>query len=735
MTTSLYRQIRASLALAWRRARNELGAGVLTGAKLYGEIAADDQANQVLSGIDDLTAKFRALQGKDRMDQYPVIRQQMDQLYQSGRANLGTADQTLAYDRQTRFLYQRSLREAGDLYDQGMKEWGVGVNKAGADLALVGGARAAESGDLNSLESHTKDLILWRNKDAELHFGSNLSPDMRSDIERGARADMTKAAVQSLITSDPMRAQQMLEAGRNNMPAAEYAPLAAHLKGEVANFQGQQMAFGPSAGGNPTIAPSRVTQIAQASGVDPALANATAALESGHGSNVGTRGDIYQMGPNERAAVGGGAAPAANADLQTQQGVQFLGQKRQELQTALGRDPTNAEIYLAHQQGTGGAVALLTHPNDPAGRVVGNDAAIRANGGDPEAPASQFVAMWQQRYQHAEQQYSTGQPVYPYPSGKLQQIMQSNASPEAKAVAARLTELQWTDQNHAYEQQQHQIQEASRNRENQIISDVYSPSPTVTLQQVANDPALTPESRMRMLGFVSAGPNPKVNVAASQHTAMGLLDDMRKPAGDPSRITSMDQITDAYTQGKLTREDFTFLQGQFANVRSPDGDKLANMERDFVNGMKSSITKSNPLLGNIDHEGDPKFYEFNWMVNQRVAQYRQEGKNPFDLFDPSKPDYLGTPKAMQQYTTSMTQSTQHVTDALGLTIPQAGVQPQAPGNAVPAAPTAPPTLPRQPGESMQSWVARMHLGLPGVGAPPNPGLPAANQAGVAVPIR
>src|ERR1700686_3976645 len=36
---------------------------------------------------------------------------------------------------------------------------------------------------------------------------------------------------------------------------------------------------------------------------------------------------------------------------------------RSALQNALGRDPTDAELYLAHQQGAQGAINLLTNPD------------------------------------------------------------------------------------------------------------------------------------------------------------------------------------------------------------------------------------------------------------------------------------------------------------------------------------------------------------------------------------
>ena len=62
-------------------------------------------------------------------------------------------------------------------------------------------------------------------------------------------------------------------------------------------------------------------------------------------------------------------------------------------QNAQGRLPTPAEAYLMHQQGSQGGLTLLGNPDEPAGSLL-SYAAIKNNGGDPSAPASNFVQKW-----------------------------------------------------------------------------------------------------------------------------------------------------------------------------------------------------------------------------------------------------------------------------------------------------------------------------------------------------
>lgn len=62
------------------------------------------------------------------------------------------------------------------------------------------------------------------------------------------------------------------------------------------------------------------------------------------------------------------------------------------LSGTLGRAPNAGELYLAHQQGLGGATKLLSNPNAPASQVVGS-AAANLNAGQGMT-AGQFANQW-----------------------------------------------------------------------------------------------------------------------------------------------------------------------------------------------------------------------------------------------------------------------------------------------------------------------------------------------------
>ena len=134
-------------------------------------------------------------------------------------------------------------------------------------------------------------------------------------------------------------------------------------------------------------------------GVDPAYLLRAAQIESGMNPNDAnprsSAKGLFQFIDSTRARYGNFDPydPAASSDAAARLSVDNAGAIRR----ALGREPTNGELYLAHQQGAAGALKLLTNPDAPAESVVGSDA-FRLNGGRPGETASQFASRWTSKF-------------------------------------------------------------------------------------------------------------------------------------------------------------------------------------------------------------------------------------------------------------------------------------------------------------------------------------------------
>jgi len=81
----------------------------------------------------------------------------------------------------------------------------------------------------------------------------------------------------------------------------------------------------------------------------------------------------------------------------TEGAVAFAVDNMAYLTKVLGRTPTGGELYLAHQQGPGGAAKLLANPDAKAVDIVGMDA-INLNGGNAEMTAGEFANIWISKY-------------------------------------------------------------------------------------------------------------------------------------------------------------------------------------------------------------------------------------------------------------------------------------------------------------------------------------------------
>lgn len=192
--------------------------------------------------------------------------------------------------------------------------------------------------------------------------------------------------------------------------------------------------------------------------------------------------------------------------------------------------------------------------------------------------------------------------------------------------------------------------------------------------------------------------------AVSSRTANDLLTRMRLPEGDPNRIDSTDEIYGAYGRGELKTSDFNFLQKEFRDMRSPEGQTVSRTKTEFLRSVKPLIDKSNPLMGKIDQSGAQQFYLFNVEMNQKIDAYRKAGKNIYDLFDPSKPDYLGSPAAIAPFQKSLQDSMRD-----GVTRLRAPVNLTDPANTITGIQVVPQPArePRKAGESPEAYLKRI----------------------------
>lgn len=166
------------------------------------------------------------------------------------------------------------------------------------------------------------------------------------------------------------------------------------------------------------------------------------------------------------------------------------------LRKVLGREPSAGELYLAHQQGAGGATKLLANPNARAIDVVGGDA-IRWNGGRTDMTAGEFANMWISRFEGVEG--PDGSPYIPvtndYVISQIMETPQFKRLPmdDQDAVMSSISsQLKKMDDEDKLAKAQQKIDTKSRiEADLRSIEETGQPDESLTFEQVAS--SMTPQ--------------------------------------------------------------------------------------------------------------------------------------------------------------------------------------------------------------------------------------------------
>ena len=160
----------------------------------------------------------------------------------------------------------------------------------------------------------------------------------------------------------------------------------------------------PASTGAPRLADQSIETMirekATSAGIDPDYMVRMAQIESqgnprAANPNSSAKG-LYQFVDGTWQTHGSGDVFDAGAN--TDAAIRLTRENMDGLSKALGRNPEAWELYLAHQQGLGGAIKILGgDPNQNAASVLGADA-VNNNGGNANMTLGEFRQLWQGKY-------------------------------------------------------------------------------------------------------------------------------------------------------------------------------------------------------------------------------------------------------------------------------------------------------------------------------------------------
>ena len=386
----------------------KLGEGAFSAAQHFEQVQTDDAATSAMKQADDVMNEFRTLRGADALNAQEDYKKRVDDIFSEGRKGLSTPDQQFRYDQTVRNFQLRYINGTFASHaDEAAKFYASHTNSQAADLHL--GLIAQNPNDETVFRDNVEEVRRARVQQTQVE---GLGPQAATQAVRGADAEAWSARIRAIAAAgNPSAALDLANRNREALSVVDSHTGATFYDTLVANLQAKaDQQIGTNVGREEY---ARATAAhPYANGAMPVYSNVVQANPNGFSQRGLTRTVQIESGGNPEArngdAVGLGQFKPATwreygqgSPTDPDQAIfaiqRYASANKPALARALGREPTDAELYLAHQQGLVGAIRLLTNPSAAAGSLVGADA-VRLNGGDPNAPAYEFTGMWARKF-------------------------------------------------------------------------------------------------------------------------------------------------------------------------------------------------------------------------------------------------------------------------------------------------------------------------------------------------
>lgn len=223
---------------------------------------------------------------------------------------------------------------------------------------------------------------------------------------------------------------------------------------------------------------------------------------------------------------------------------------------------------------------------------------------------------------------------------KFQMLKETEQGINAKRIEQ---DRQQKAQNDAIAQQQEATQNA-------FIARMYDKNNPLTADDVikSNLDPFGSGSKEQMLKMLKASQDEKITTNPDVY--LGLAKRIGLPDGDPNKLVDQGALYDAFAKGQLTHGSLNELRQELSGSKTEEGQQLIALRKGILKSASDALTKTNPVLGIKDPEGDDRLQKFTSAFFNQYNAGVKAGKTPQQLLSPDSPDYLG--KIIRLYTPS-----------------------------------------------------------------------------------
>lgn len=554
------------------QAGEEFGRGAMIAGKFFGKVAADDASNQfqdfaskllhgdpskMVAGPDGSQVPdtgYLGTKGRSALDARPAVQKQIDDKIKELRAGLQTPEQQLEFDNFSRRYRTGVVERVGNHADQQSTSWYASVNTATAKLAMDQISNNWDKPEL--VAAGAADLTAAYVKNAQIKGGSDL--EIRQAIN-DARRDALGAQLDAMAVNDPARAMRVLDKNKDiagvkyDEMSNKFRARAEQQAGIGAGVEAIKRTYQPA--GKTVYTDAQLAAAGAPYGISAAYLARTHALEGDGVSKTGAKGPFQFIDSTAREV---GVKDPFNPEEAAAGAARLAAKNKVALASNLGRVPTDAELYLAHQQGPAGAAALLEHPNMTAAQALVTGGAykdiitaarkIRVNGGDPNAPASQFTNMWTAKFNGA-----LGMAVAQRRANALQAVLENpDLSPQAQSHAIQYVNQQMAAQKVAMEEDDRALRDKRNQAQTEYVRALIQGGDPNIIAKIAADPTLSASEIENLYNFSKS-----VGVTARQDYGKGYTQAYRAILSDPSDPQHISDVRQLIERGDPENGDLT----------------------------------------------------------------------------------------------------------------------------------------------------------------------------------
>lgn len=350
------------------------------------------------------------------MNAAPQFNSDLDGLESQIRSTMPSQAAQLQFDVASRRYRANLAEDSGRFLDQQSNNWYDDVTTNSVNVSQ--NSVAANPNDARTVAGAAADTTNALVQQA-VRRGANANDPtdpLIQDAHLKGRQITLKTQIQSIATTNPTQALGIVQKNQALL-GTDYAPLYDSLRTQAtaqtgtnwhqnyikANTPATTAAYATSPA-NPTNPVYTETAQQLPGGMSASGLARTVQIESGGRDLTNKFGyaGYTQFGPHEWATYGAGGNIHDFGDS-VRAAQRYAIANGQQLSTFLGRQPTDAELYLAHQQGAGGAKKLLAIPNAPAAQAIGYNAVynnlptpLRSEAGT--ITSQEFVSYWTRKF-------------------------------------------------------------------------------------------------------------------------------------------------------------------------------------------------------------------------------------------------------------------------------------------------------------------------------------------------